>query len=178
MLMVSVVMVTNSGLPHHKEAQQWNSQLWKQNEDRGSLFNVPLFSFPVFGDLWCGENHPPCRLFQLPPTGGPILLRPRREALDGAGVCRRPLPLRLPPTAYQRPTLRLPARPGTPSGPQQLERALGRQPVEDGTLGRSMFSRYTNTAAATPRRWSVLQAFFVCLFFSLRSSEFFFKFLH
>lgn len=51
---------------------------------------------------------------------------------------RRPLPRRLPPTTHQRPTLRVPARPGTPSGPQQLERALGRQPVEDGTLGSSM----------------------------------------
>lgn len=93
---------------------------------------------PVFGDLWRGKNYPPRRLLQLPPTGGPVLLRPRREAPHGAGVHRRALPLPLPPTAHQRPTLRVPARPGTPSGPQQLERALGRQPVEDGTLGSSM----------------------------------------
>lgn len=162
MLMASVVMVKNSRLPRHKEAQQSMGTVswWKQKEDLRSSFNAPLLSLPVFGDLWRGENHPPCRLFQLPPTSGPILLRPRREALDGAGVYRCPLPLRLPPTAHQRPTLRLPARPGTPSGPQQLERALGRQPVEDGTLGRSMFSRYTNPATM-PRSWSVLLSLFV-----------------
>lgn len=159
MLMVSVVMVTNSRLPHHKEAHG-SSQLWKQKEDLGSSFNAPLFSLPVFSDLWCGQNQPPCGLFQLPPSRGPILLRPRREAPDGAGVYRSPLPLRLPPTTHQRPALRLPARPGTPPGPQQLERALGRQPVEDGALGRSMFSPYTNTAA-TPPRWSVFQTFLV-----------------
>lgn len=120
---------------------------------------------PVFGDLRRGTDDPPCGLFQLPPIGGPVLLRPRREARHGAGVHRRPLPLRLPPTAHQRPALRVPTRPGTPSGPQQLERALGRQPVEDGTLGSSMFSRHTHTQ--TPHRWSVLRTFLLSLFLAL-----------
>lgn len=124
-------MVTNARRPHHKEVSRNRRMAW----DFHLMHRSPP---PVFGNLWRGKNYPPRRLFQLPPTGGPVLLRPRREAPHGAGVHRRALPLRLPPTTHQRPALRVPARPGTPSGPQQLERALGRQPVEDGTLGSCM----------------------------------------
>lgn len=100
-------------------------------------FSPPAF-LSVFSDLWCGESHPAGGLFQLPPARRPVFLSPGRETSHGARVqeCRM---LRLQPSAHQRPALWVPPGPGTPPWAQQLERAIRWQPVEDRTLGRSMF---------------------------------------
>lgn len=88
----------------------------------------------------CGEEHPAGHLLQLPPARGPVILRPGRKACHGAGVQLCAVLLHVPLAAHQRPALRIPPGPRAPPRPQQLERALCRQPVEDGTLGRSMFT--------------------------------------